>query len=215
MSCVVVFGREPVPGRVKTRLAAGLGPERAAAVYAVLLDATLAVARRAAERVVLALAEPPSPGWVPAEPVELEVQVPGDLGRRMAAAFARRFAEGETRVVLVGSDCPALSAAHLRSAHAALDDVPVALGPAADGGYWLVAQRAPGVAGMFEGVPWSSPGTLAATRRRLGELDVAWRELPELSDLDTAEDLEAVLADLAVPAALRRRLERAAGRGGG
>ncbi len=87
------------------------------------------------------------------------------------------------------------------------------LGPALDGGYWLVAQRQPGVA-MFQGVPWSSPETLVATRSRLTELGVRYAELEPQRDVDTLEDLRAVVRDDGAPASLREQLAgivRAAG----
>jgi hypothetical protein len=124
----------------------------------------------------------------------------------MAAAFAGRFAAGAERVVLVGSDCPGVGAAHVREAAAALAAAPVVLGPAADGGYWLVAQRRPGL-DLFTGIPWSASGTLAATRRRLEDLGASWLELEALSDIDTEEDLRSALADETLATGLRRRLQ--------
>lgn len=203
--CVVVFGREPIPGRVKTRLAADLGADAAARVYAVLLDHALEAAAGSGLRVLLSLAERPSVGWVRGLELPLEIQRPGDLGERMADAFARRFVEGEERVVVVGSDCPAITSAHLRQAVSALDEADAVLGPAADGGYFLVAQRAPG-ADLFAGIPWSDPETLVATRDRLTALGTAWTELEELSDIDTESDLKALLSDPATARSLVRRL---------
>ncbi len=205
---VVVFARAPVPGRVKTRLAAAVGPEAAAAVYRALLDHTLAAARASGLDVTLALAVDQASDWRPPAGVAVVPQGSGELGERMQRAFAERFAVGAAGVVLVGSDLPGLSAELFRQAAAALDDAAVVLGPAADGGYWLVGQRAPGV-DLFSGVPWSSPRTLAATRQRLVELGVDHRELPVLGDVDTVADLAAAVADQAVEPRLRERLARA------
>jgi rSAM/selenodomain-associated transferase 1 len=207
--CVVVFGREPAAGRVKTRLAAGIGGWAAARVYAVTLDYTLAVTLGSGARVVLSLAGPPSGAWAREIDVQIELQTKGDLGDRMAAAFRRRFAEGETRVMIVGSDCPWMTAEDLRSAAAALDEMDVVLGPAVDGGYWLVGQRPPGV-DLFTNIPWSSHNTLEKTRRRLAEIDASWIETEELRDIDTREDLAAALDDPSLPEDLRRRLRDAA-----
>jgi rSAM/selenodomain-associated transferase 1 len=204
-AAVVVFGREPVPGWVKTRLAAQVGPTRAAAVYAILLEHTLEQARLSGLDAVLALAEPPSEGWRPPVPVAVEAQVGGDLGSRMAASFSRHFARGAEIVVLVGSDCPFLSADHLREAAAACLSEDVVLGPAHDGGYWLVAQRAPGV-DLFTGVPWSSARTLDATRRRLADLGVRHRELETLRDVDDSHGLDSALSLLDAAPGLREAL---------
>lgn len=201
-----MFGREPLPGRVKSRLATAIGPEAAARVYEELLRYTLRVAAGAGG-VVLSLADAPSEGWFPVQepPPFLEVQRGADLGERMGDAFARRFDEGAAQVVVIGSDCPGLRAEHLAAAFDALRAVPAVLGPALDGGYWLVGQRAPG-GDMFRGVPWSTPRTLAATRERLHRLGVQWRELDELDDIDRVEDLERALADEHVSPELRTRL---------
>jgi uncharacterized protein len=202
---IVVFGREPRPGRVKSRLAATIGGESAAAVYAVLLDAALQAARATGFETVLSLAGPPSAAWARGLRVAWELQQGADLGSRMAAAFAAHLGGGAERVVLVGSDCPGLRPRHLLAAQAALAAAPVVLGPSADGGYWLIAQRPPGV-DLFSEIPWSVPTTLAATRRRLESLGVGWSELEMLADIDTEADLLAALDDDAVPESLRRRL---------
>lgn len=211
---VVVFGREPVPGRVKTRLAREIGAARAAAVYAILLERTLEQARLSGLDPVLALAEPPSLGWRPPVPVPVEPQTGSDLGSRMAASFSRHFARGAEVVVLVGSDCPALRAEHLRTAAAACRSADVVLGPALDGGYWLVAQRAPG-ADLFTGVPWSSPATLDATRRRIAALGVCHRELEVLRDVDDSESLDSALSWAGAVPGLREALRLACADPGG
>ena len=201
---VVVFGREPVVGKVKRRLARGLGADAAARIYAAVLDHTLHTVSGCGVPCFLSLAEVPSEKWKKPDGFSLEIQVSGDLGDRMAATFARRFREGARRVVLLGSDCPWVVATHVHAAIAFLEDSEVVIGPATDGGYWLVAQRAPGV-DLFTGVPWSSPGTLDRTRKRLAALGVAWTEIEELRDIDTASDLEAVLNDPRTPEGLRNQ----------
>jgi hypothetical protein len=208
-ACVVVFGREPAAGRVKTRLAAGIGGRAAARVYAVTLEHTLAVTLGSGARVVLSLAAPPSGAWAREIDTPIELQTSGDLGDRMADAFRRRFAEGETRVMIVGSDCPWMTAEHLRSAASSLDENDVVLGPAVDGGYWLVGQCPPGV-DLFTDIPWSSHNTLDQTRRRLAEIDAAWTETERLRDIDTREELLVALNDPSLPEDLRHSLRDAA-----
>ena len=207
-ACVVVFGREPVPGEVKSRLAAGIGDDAAARVYGAILEHTLEVARIGGARVVLSLADVPSGSWAGNMNVAVEIQRGSDLGDRMEDAFARRFAEGEARVVIVGSDCPWLCATHIAKASAKLGGADVVLGPATDGGYWLVAQRPPGLA-MFTRIPWSSPETLEQTRKRIRALGCTWLELEELVDIDTVDDLDLVLANPRTPEVLRVKLRAA------
>jgi rSAM/selenodomain-associated transferase 1 len=210
-TCVVVFGREPISGVGKSRLAVEVGAEAAARIYAAVLDNTLEIATSSGARVVLSLAETPSGSWSRNLDVAVEIQRGNDLGDRMDDAFARRFAEGERRVVVVGSDCPWFSATHVAKASAKLGGVDAVLGPASDGGYWLVAQRPPGLA-MFARIPWSSPETLGKTRERIKALGGTWSELEELVDIDTADDLELVLEDPRTPETLRRRMLSALGR---
>jgi rSAM/selenodomain-associated transferase 1 len=208
---IVVFGRVPVAGRVKTRLAAAVGAEKAAKIYRLLLDHVLTESCAAGPAVTLALAEAAPPGidWRSPPGVAVEIQSDGDLGARMRAAFDRRFAAGADAVILVGSDLPGLSSGGLADAFSGLVRAPVVLGPSDDGGYWLVGQRRPG-RDLFSGVPWSSPGVLGATRRRLLELGIAHAELELLRDLDTIDDLRALSADPMVPEGLRVRLDRLA-----
>jgi len=189
---VVVFGRDPRPGAVKTRLAAAIGADRAAEVYRALLEHTLAVAGASGFDIRLSVAS---------EPVERRMDVPwevqpeGDLGVRLQAAFDRAFHRGARRVLVVGSDCAELAASHLRAAADALEGGALVLGPAADGGFWLIGQRAPGAAALLDGVPWSTGRTLAVTVTNARKMGLEPVLLEELVDLDTIEDL----------AALRRR----------
>ena len=205
---IVVFGREPRAGRVKTRLAEAIGGAAAAAVYAFLLEHALAVARATCYELRLSLADAPSRGWVPPFGIEHDLQSSGDLGERMAHAFRLAFDDGADRVLLIGSDIAHLRRGHLERAFAALAERPVVLGPAADGGYWLVGQRRPGT-DLFSGVPWSSPDTAAVTRRRLAAQGVRWTEIATLHDVDAVDDLRRALDDPRVDAALRRRLRAA------
>ena len=128
----------------------------------------------------------------------------------MAEAFTRRFAEGEDRVVVVGSDCPRITTRHLRNGVEELERAEVVLGPTTDGGYYLVAQRPPGV-DLFSKIPWSSAETLASTRNRLRDLGTELAELEELSDIDNQSDLDRLLADQHTPVTLARRLREVLG----
>lgn len=190
---LTIFGREPVAGRTKSRLARAVGARTAAGVSRALLEHTVAVARAAPGwRVVLSFAESPRTEWSRNLGVAVESQCEGDLGDRMRHAFERRALEGAEAAVIIGSDCPELRVVHLESAAAALQRRPVVLGPARDGGYWLIGQRLPG-ADLFEGVPWSDRTTATATRRVIRRRGLAWAELDLLQDVDTVEDLVEVI----------------------
>ena len=129
----------------------------------------------------------------------------------MKDAFERRFSEGEERVIIIGSDCPMITPEHLPAAADALAERDVVLGPAVDGGYWLVGQRCAGV-DLFSDIPGSSHDTLETTRRRLAGIGAGWAEIEELRDIDTREDLVAALDDPSLPEDLCRRLRHAANR---
>jgi rSAM/selenodomain-associated transferase 1 len=207
---LVVFARQPVVGRVKSRLAAGIGAARAAAVYEALLEHTVKTARESRVEAEIWFAEDPDARWAKALGLPYETQEAGDLGRRMAGCFDHLFDGGSTKVVLIGSDTAHLEPDHILTAMDVLDDHPVVLGPADDGGYWLIGQQTPGF-DLFRGIPWSRPTTLAATRARLQSLGADWFELESLPDIDTVEDLRRAVDDPRVDEALRRRLRSVAG----
>ncbi len=189
---LIVYAKRPFPGYAKTRLGADIGVEQAAGVYARLLYAYLLDLLRAAvpdTRVELSLASPADVPFFAAAFHELVVraQVEGGLGQRMAASFAQAFAAGAESVVLTGSDVPGLNAQIARAAFRALKSAPVVIGPASDGGYYLIGMRAPG-ARLFEGIEWSSARVLAQTEAlaEAQELEIAY--LLERFDVDTAEE---------------------------
>lgn len=189
---IVVFAKAPQPGRVKTRLIPALGAEGAAALATRMLARTLAAAAEAAPGGVELCASPApgDPAWraaaVPAG-LRWSAQGEGDLGARLAGA-ARRVIAGGERVLLIGTDCPALDAACLRAAATALDEVEAVIVPSVDGGYALLGLRRFDPS-LFEGIAWSTPTVAAATRARLAALAWSWRELPALHDIDVPADL--------------------------
>ncbi|HWI58256.1 MAG TPA: TIGR04282 family arsenosugar biosynthesis glycosyltransferase, partial [Bacillota bacterium] len=191
---LVVFVRAPRPGQVKTRLAQALGERAACAAYRELVQTVLGNLS-ALPDVELhytpadAAGEIQSwlrPGW------SLHPQVPGDLGRRLQAAFQTIFQQGAQRVVVVGSDCPAVTTQDVATAWAALDSADVVLGPACDGGYWLIGLRQAQPA-LFERVPWGTPAVFQETLERARGAKLTITRLRKLSDVDTLADWEAFL----------------------
>ena len=184
----MVIAKEPRPGRVKTRLCPPCTPEQAAAVAAAALEDTTAcldAAGLGARRLVL---DGSPGGWVPSG-WEVVPQAGGDLGRRLEAAFA---GVGHPALV-VGMDTPQAQPAMIERAAAALcrDGVDAVLGPATDGGYWLIGFAEP-VAGAFDDVPMSAPDTGRHQLDRLRRLGLRVAEAPELRDIDRWEDAVAV-----------------------
>lgn len=196
ISTVVVFARAPEPGRVKTRLAAGVGEAAALALYRAFLDDTCALASGAAERAVLAAAGPADHPALAAlaarHRMQLVAQEGADLGERMARALARALEEAE-RVCIIGSDAPSLPRALLDEAFLRLADAEVVIGPAADGGYWLVGARAPEPE-LFREIAWGTPRVLPETLARLAGRRAAL--LPFHYDVDGPDELQLLSAHL-------------------
>lgn len=190
---LLVFAREPVPGKVKTRLISVLGAEQATQIYQRLLRHALDVANRVencdvqlwcdtsdGELHCLSLSE--------AFHVPLLQQFGAGLGERMFAAIEHVLRTYE-RVVLIGSDCPGYSQEYIQQAFNALSDHDVVLGPAADGGYVLIGMNRP-QAELFSDMPWGTDRVLGITRERLSKLDLTWLEMPVLRDVDRPDDLK-------------------------
>jgi rSAM/selenodomain-associated transferase 1 len=144
---------------------------------------------------------------------ELRAQAGADLGARMAAAIADELADGASAVVLVGTDSPTLPGAYLQRAAAWLgDDAEVVLGPAADGGYYLVGARRPLPQLFAAGISWGTPQVLPATLLRLRELAAAGTRvalLPFFYDVDTPQDLWLLACHLRLAAATVRAAAKA------
>jgi uncharacterized protein len=198
MALLIILARYPTTGKVKTRLAAALGHRAATAAYRHLLG-----------RCAREFADTPfgvewwyTPAKAPFRRIVgrgavIHPQPAGDLGQRMAAAFAAACARGHDRVVLIGTDAPEVDRATVRRALRLLARHPVVLQPTADGGYALIGmrragsgERGAGVERVFRGIPWGTARVMARTRARLRRLGLKWAELPQTYDVDTVEDWE-------------------------
>jgi uncharacterized protein len=205
MTTIMLIAKEPVAGRVKTRLHPPLSLEQAAELAAAAIDDTLAALAgvRATRRILLF-----DGVHVPAGADDYEVlpQVAGTLDVRLAAAFDS--CEGPT--VLVGMDTPQLVAADLAPAFGGWpDDVDAWFGAAADGGYWALGLREPR-GELILGVPMSCDDTGAIQLQRLERAGLSVARLPELTDVDTIADARSV-AEIAPRTAFARLLTRFAG----
>lgn len=184
---IAIFARRPEPGQVKTRLSPALPPELASQLYAAMLEDTLEVVRsvRVDTRTVF-WAEVPAADRSP-EGFFWHAQKGADLGARMADAFDTLLVDG-AHAVVVGSDCPGLTTAPLERAFAALDRAELVLGPATDGGYWLVGLARPAPE-LFAGIEWSTATVFTETLARATGLGLSVETLPLMEDLDTPDDL--------------------------
>jgi rSAM/selenodomain-associated transferase 1 len=190
--------KAPRPGLVKTRLAASLGPALALNAYRAMVANVLAAADASAlpSRIHFAPAgEQAAVAGLVGPGRRLTPQAPGDLGSRMAAALEAAFAAGDEAAVLMGSDLPLVTAGHLLAAASALATHPAVLGPAADGGYWLIGFTRQGFwPEVFTAMPWSRPAVAGLPRARRAAAGRPAALLPELSDCDEAADLKRLAA---------------------
>lgn len=199
-TCLGLFAKYWHPGQVKTRLAAGVGPERAAAIYCQFVHALLARLETHAEDRLLAFTPEQHAvdfGTILSDHWRLLPQAEGDLGQRMEDFFARRFAEGYQRVVLLGTDSPNLPLEIVDRALAELKTHQVVLGPTEDGGYYLVGAQGPNVPPIFSDIPWSTPQVWDETVQSLQSAGTTFHTLRDWYDVDNMADYQRLLLDLA------------------
>lgn len=188
-----VFAREPVLGLVKTRLHSAIGPERALQLYKAMLTritSTLAASNLAAWDLCVTSGLTHEMFVTICDGKNITLQSEGDLGQKMSTAMAYSLAQAEVEnVIVIGSDCPAMSQAYLESAIRGLNDGnDVVIGPAEDGGYVLLGLKRP-YPELFEGIPWGSAQVLNLTLQRVQELGASCQLLEPLWDVDRDEDL--------------------------
>jgi uncharacterized protein len=194
----ILFAKKPEAWKVKTRLAEGVGAASAVRLYQAFLEDIL-FSLNGLHRPFAVAYTPAGAGeyfeGAAGGAAELFPQQGRDLGERMNNAFLRQFALGYDKVILIGSDIPLLSPEILEEARSALTDHPVVLGPCRDGGYYLIGLRKP-VEGLFSGISWGSDTVFRDTISILRRQRCNYRILPELSDVDRADDLEQLNAEL-------------------
>lgn len=191
---LILFTRYPEPGRTKTRLIPALGVQGAATLQRRMSEAIVARMAEFADNHPVGLEIRYTDGTPQAMAEWLSSEIPclaqgeGDLGERLHRAFAEAFAHGAQKVVAIGADCPNLTPVFFAQAFSALDTQDLVLGPAMDGGYYLVGlnQSAPA---LFSDIPWGSGGVLAATLKQAQGLKLSTHLLEPLADVDRPEDL--------------------------
>ncbi len=192
MTAVLLLAKAPRRGRVKTRLAREIGD--AAAVEAYRRVGAGVAAAVGAEFDLTVWHDPPDAeqemrDWLGDH--EYRAQQGGDLGERMSRAFAAHFDRGDRPVVAIGADTLGVVPAVVREAVQALEEADVILGPALDGGYYLIGLNRK-LPYLFEGVPWGTTRVLQVTVALCVAHDLRVGRLAPLRDLDTAADLEAL-----------------------
>ena len=192
---LIIFVKNPVEGQVKTRVAASVGHTKAVEVYVELLKHTRNVvseilnradSRRFRVSIYYGDYVNTADLWDELN-VQKYLQTGNDLGERMKNAFANELAAGAASVVIVGSDCLELKPAHLETAFGALANADVVIGPALDGGYYLLGMNELQPF-LFENKPWSQSNLLEVTETELTKKNVNYQLLEPLSDIDTWDD---------------------------
>jgi rSAM/selenodomain-associated transferase 2/rSAM/selenodomain-associated transferase 1 len=187
---LIVFARDPVPGHVKTRLIPALGAEGAASLYRRLTERTLGWASRlgGGKGGLVEVRFDGAPAGPLGRRFRVSPQGEGDIGARMGRAFADAFGSGGERVVIVGTDLPELTPAHVRASWRALRRADLVLGPARDGGYGLIGLRK-SCPSLFEGIAWSTGAVLRQTLARARAAGLSVELLAALRDIDGPDDL--------------------------
>ncbi|HUS35995.1 MAG TPA: TIGR04282 family arsenosugar biosynthesis glycosyltransferase [Verrucomicrobiae bacterium] len=187
---LIIFVKAPRPGHVKTRIAEVIGPQPAAEAYLALVGILIGnlrtlpnvEVRYTPDDAYLEIPQWVQPTWKTAP------QGNGDLGERLVNAFRDGFKNGVERVVIIGSDAPEISRDDIEAAWSALGDHDVVIGPAEDGGYWLIGLKSE-AARLFEGITWSSSSVFEQTLDRARAAGLKVHLLRKLSDIDTIQDL--------------------------
>ncbi len=188
-TALVIFVRNPISGQVKTRLAKDIGDERALEIYQQLLQHTLEITRSLSFRKFIYYADEVSdydlwsvPGYTKRK------QNGNDLGERMLNSFKELFDQGFTQIIIIGSDCLQLKMETLEEALALLESNNAVIGPARDGGYYLLGLTK-FYPELFINKPWSTDKVFAKTIEDFIDLGISYVFLEELSDIDTVADL--------------------------
>ena len=209
---LLIFARTPRLGQVKTRLEPTVTPEQALALHRAFVRDTIDLlgASSGANRITIAFSDEPDLELVP-RGVGIVQQVGEDLGARLASAVAAAFDRGSEAVVVVGTDSPDLPPDRVSAAFAHLEKVDIVLGPAIDGGYYLIGLAGPHIE-VFEGVDWGTERVLHQTRRRTEVLGLTRFELESWRDIDRPEDLQDMASEIDRRRASGRQFPRATAR---
>lgn len=186
---LIIFIKNPVLGKVKTRLSASIGKEKALSVYQDLLAQCRKLTAPINGLKYLYYSDTIADDEWSTATYYKALQKGDDLGLRMLNAITETYAKGNAKIVLIGSDCFDLQASHIEKAYDLLDEVDVVFGPANDGGYYLIGMQKP-IPALFENMAWSTEDVLSESITICKREKLKHALLEELVDLDTFEDLK-------------------------
>lgn len=194
-NALIVFVKNPIWGKVKTRLAATIGHEKALSVYQKLLKHTFSVAENVHSDLIIFYSDFLGDD-VFSSPYKVKkyIQTGNNLGEKMKNAFNQVFQLGYSSIIIIGSDCPKLSPQHITQAFSILKNNDFVFGPADDGGYYLMGSNL-FFSPVFENKPWSTSSVLSQTLNDLQQAQLAFELIEKLNDIDNYEDLKAFYND--------------------
>lgn len=190
---LIVFLKYPEPGRVKTRLARDIGWKNASLIYSEIAQSVIGKVSKSSEYKTLIFFDPPEKKedvriWLKNANLNLLPQEGNPLGERMLNAFEKAFSLGAKSAVIIGTDCMEVSDKTVLEAFQALREVDAVLGPARDGGYYLLGlNRA--FPWIFKDIKWSTSLVLSQTIKKIEEKKLRFKLLKTLTDIDTVRDL--------------------------
>jgi rSAM/selenodomain-associated transferase 1 len=187
---LIIFIKNPALGKVKTRLAKTIGATNALKIYQFLLYHTMEITYNldSVDKFLFYDEFIPTKDEWPPSMYQKDIQQGKDLGEKMKNAFQKVFAENYKKAVLVMPDCPKMSDTLIEKAFKSLDDHDFVLGPAKDGGYYLIGMKEL-LPGIFENKAYSTDKVLEQTIEEIKKLGKSWFKLPVLVDVDMEEDL--------------------------
>ncbi len=192
-TCLIIFAKSPIPGKVKTRLIPSITPIEAAELYkAFVTDIIFNTHKLKCERVTIAYTPSNAEATfhnICDQSVNYLPQKGHTLGERMKNAFKYAFDKGSKRTIIIGTDSPTLPLSYIHKAFDALKEVPVTLGPTFDGGYYLIGLSEQNDA-IFDGVDWSTSMVFGQTLARIQAINKQLYVLPPWYDVDTPDNLE-------------------------
>jgi uncharacterized protein len=191
-TALIIFQKNEVRGKVKTRLAATVGDEAALKIYKILINYTHQVIQSLPVDTYIFFSDfiPDDTSAIPID-FSFKIQSRGDLGERMKNAFQMLFNLGYQKILILGTDCADLQTIHIESALEKLNKVDVVIGPAEDGGYYLLGMKKFSNT-LFEEIEWSTINVFNQTVAKLNQANLTYDTTTILSDIDREEDWEKV-----------------------
>jgi rSAM/selenodomain-associated transferase 1 len=188
-NALIIFAKNPLHGKVKTRLAATIGADKALSIYKRLLLYTHSITEKIGFHKLVYYSDYIEVNDCWGCNYQKELQHGNDLGERMLNAFYKVFKSNTNKAIIIGTDCPQLTTTIIEEAFESLKEFDVVIGPAADGGYYLLGMKEPHTQ-LFSNIQWSTDTVLEATLNLCKQLNLYYLLLPVLNDIDEEKDLQ-------------------------